>query len=105
MRYNRKETTFYDGFEAGDDVTAVFNTQSLVTYERSDEFFIGYDVRAEVGYQLTQMIHVRGGFQLLDLAKGVWRSERGGTNSNLSYGATDQNFLAVGGTFGIELNR
>ncbi|MFG0266327.1 MAG: hypothetical protein ACF8AM_14445 [Rhodopirellula sp. JB055] len=105
MRYNRKETTFYDGFEAGDDVTAVFNTQSLVTYERNDEFFIGYDVRAEVGYQLTQMIHVRGGFQLLDLAKGVWRNERGGTNSNLSYGATDQNFLAVGGTFGIELNR
>ncbi|PHQ33261.1 hypothetical protein [Rhodopirellula bahusiensis] len=105
MRRTRQETTYYDGFDTGAEVTDYFSSESLVTYERSDEFFIGYDVRAEVGYQLTQMIHVRGGFQLLDLAKGVWRNERAGNSSNLSYGATDQNFLAVGGTFGIELNR
>ncbi|TWU46076.1 hypothetical protein Poly51_54710 [Rubripirellula tenax] len=73
------------------------------TNTRNEEFFVGFDVRGEVGYQLTKMIQVRGGFQVIDIARGVWR---GGTGSGgaLGSGDNDQDYLMVGGTFGLSLN-
>lgn len=109
-QFTQTTTTRYDGFDIGAEVEQNLVTRTPVEYTRNEEFFIGYDIRAEVGYQLTQMIHVRGGFQLIDLALGLWRNDR-------SFGSQDQDeridggenreqsFLAVGYTFGLELNR
>ncbi|MCC9640947.1 hypothetical protein LOC71_01585 [Rhodopirellula sp. JC740] len=104
MRYTRVDSTFYDGFDVGADVTSFYRTENKIEHYRTDEFFIGYDVRAELGYQLTNMIHVRGGFQIFDLAKGLGRAGHEADGDPI-LGSNDQNFLAVGGTFGIELNR
>ncbi|MAP09296.1 MAG: hypothetical protein CMM00_11020 [Rhodopirellula sp.] len=103
-RYAMSENTFYDGFGADSEVTSFYRTQNKLEHYRDERFFIGYDARAELGYQLTNMIHVRGGFQIFDLAKGLGRAGHE-SDAGTMIGPSDQNFLAVGGTFGIELNR
>ncbi len=72
-------------------------------YTRNEEFFVGFDVRGEVGYQLTKMIQVRAGFQLIDIGRGLWRGGSG-TGGVLSSGDNDQDYVMVGGTFGLSLN-
>ncbi len=86
------------------------NVQKRATeprYVRNEEFSIGFDVRGEVNYQLTKMITVRGGFQVIDVATGLWRGGPGpvGSTTSLAGGSRDQDLVMVGGTFGITLNR
>ena len=51
--------------------------------------------------QIAKMIQVRAGVQIIDIARGVWR---GGDGTYTPGGDTDQDYLMVGGTFGINLN-
>ncbi len=74
---------------------------SAPIYSRNEEFFVGFDVRCEVAYQLTAMISLRAGAQLIDIGRGVWR---GGDGTLVAAGDNDQDVLMVGGTFGINLN-
>jgi Putative beta barrel porin-7 (BBP7) len=88
---------------AGDEVETVFLYAADPIIERNSEFLIGFDVRGEIGYQLTRMLQIRGGVQLIDLASGVWR----GGSSNVSGalgGDKDQDVVMLGATFGISLN-
>lgn len=103
----RIEATVYDGttdIQQGDEVTRILYAETPRVYTRNEEFFLGFDVRGEVGYQLTRSISVRGGFQLIDVGRGLWR---GGdiNNATVIGGSNDQDLLLVGGTFGITLNR
>lgn len=95
------ETTIYDMpgtvVTIGEPPLYVQNEQTTPVYENGSEFAFGFDVRGEVGYQLTKMIQVRGGFQLIDVAQGVWRGRLNDPN--------DQAVFMVGGTFGVALNR
>lgn len=109
-QYQRQTSTLYDGFDVGSEVVQNVTTTTPFEFTRNEEFFIGYDVRAELGYQLTKMVHVRGGVQLIDLALGLWRNDRSFGSQNQDEridngGNREQSFLAVGYTFGIELNR
>jgi hypothetical protein len=79
---------------------AYYREKTRTVYARNEEFVFGFDVRSEVSYQITKMIEVRGGFQLIDLAQGLWRGNLSDPNAR-----TDQQALMVGGTFGIALNR
>ncbi len=93
----------------GDGDVPDFNlvTKTRPIYERNEEFLIGFDVRGELAYQLTRAIKIRGGFQLIDLATGIWRGgpiDQTGVNQNRG-GSQDQDVVFVGGTFGIEMNR
>lgn len=74
---------------------------STPIYSRNEEFYVGFDVRGELGYQLTKMISLRGGFQLIHIGRGLWR---GGDGTLVAGGDNDQDLLLVGGTFGINLN-
>lgn len=101
------ETTVYDTtapVTQGAEIDRILYSQSPRVYSRDDEFFLGFDVRGEVGYQLTRSIAIRSGFQLIDVARGLWR---GGSlnNSPVDGGDNDQDLLMVGATFGITLNR
>jgi hypothetical protein len=95
------ELTTYTGSNAGDGVQNIFNDATEPIYARNEEFFVGFDIRGELGYQLTRMISLRGGFQLVDIGRGVWR---GGDGTVVEGGDNDQDLLLVGGTFGINLN-
>lgn len=88
--------TEYDA--VGLDAEVISETASVVgvTYRDNQEFLLGYDVRAEVAYQLTRLFQLRGGFQLIDLSRGVWRGE--------VQNPTDQGVMMVGSTFGVALN-
>ncbi len=99
--YQSQEITGYDGTGLGSDVDFVINRETDPIYTRNEEFYFGFDVRAELGYQLTKQISLRGGFQLIDIAQGVWR---GGAGVFVPAGANDQDLQMVGGTFGINLN-
>lgn len=110
QQFTQVTETIYEDFEIGAEVQQNLVTTTQAEFYRNEEFFIGYDIRAEVGYQLTQMIHVRGGFQLIDLALGLWRNDRSVGSANQDERIDDgenreQSFLAVGYTFGLELNR
>ena len=103
-------TTTYDGFDVGADVESNLFTASESDYVRNEEFFIGYEVRAELSYQLSQMFHVRAGVQLIDLALGLWRNDRtldfAEQRDFVDEGENrEQSFLAVGATIGLEMNR
>ncbi len=69
--------TIYDGNTVGSNVIRIIEETSDPIYTRNEEFYVGFDVRAELGYQLTKMIQIRGGFQLIDIARGVWRGGDG----------------------------
>jgi len=102
------ETTIYDGAGVGAEVDQIIKRaeQAAWTYERNEEFVIGFDVRGELAYQLTKSISVRGGFQVIDFARGIWRGGSATQNAPLlNGGRRDQDLLMVGGTFGLTLNR
>lgn len=100
-----QDITVYDGAGSGSLVVdQIYRTLVPPTYHRNDEFLLGFDVRGEVSYQLAKMIQIRTGFQVIDVARGVWR---GGVTDGVSLtgGDNDQDLLMAGVTFGIELNR
>lgn len=95
------ETTIYNltanTVTIGDAPVAQEASSTTPVFNRNDEFVVGFDLRGELGYQLTKMISVRGGFQVVDIGRGVWR---GGTE-----GRDDQDVQLLGATFGLTLNR
>jgi hypothetical protein len=95
------ELTTYDGDGQGDAVTRILTSATEPIYSRNEEFYVGFDVRGELDYQLTKLVSVRGGFQVIHIGRGVWR---GGDGSIINGGDMDQDVLLVGGTFGINLN-
>lgn len=95
------ELTDYDGIGQGNDVVRIFTNQTEPIFTRNEEFFVGFDVRGEIGYQLTKLVSLRAGFQVIDIARGVWR---GGDGSVVEAGDNDQDLVMLGGTFGINLN-
>lgn len=105
-------TTVYDGFEEAALVILDTTTSSTTQFDSNSEFVLGFDGRAEIGYQLTKMINVRCGLQVIDIARGVWRSSHNLTEQtgglltpSIETGRQDQSYVAFGYTFGIELNR
>ncbi len=100
------ETTEYAGTAENDAVLRNTSTATDPIYTRNEEFFVGFDVRGQVGYQLTKLIKVRAGFQVLDIGRGVWRGGppiSSGRNV-LEGGDNDQDVFLAGGTFGLDLN-
>ncbi len=101
-----EQTVFYDNpVPIGDDPLYIRNDDGINTrprFIRNEEFFVGFDVRGEVGYQLTKMLQVRVGAQMVNIGRGVWRGGAG--DLGLPGGDNDQDYLMVGGTFGLSLN-
>ena len=97
-----QETTLYESspVEAGDDVAHYLLDQTNPIYGKNREFSWGYEIRSELSYTLTRMIEVRGGFQLIDIAQGIWRGRLIDPTSN-----RNQRALMAGFTFGVALNR
>ncbi len=94
------ELTLYDEDATDADVAHYIIDQNTPLYGRSDEFAFGYDIRSEVSYTLTRMIELRGGFQMIDIAQGLWRGRLIDPNAR-----TDQRAILAGFTFGVALNR
>lgn len=97
-----EELTLYedDSVDPGDEVQHYLLDQTTPIYGRSDEFAFGYDIRSEVSYTLSRAIELRGGFQMIDIARGIWRGRL------IDAGArTDQRVIMAGLTFGVALNR
>ena len=90
------------GVGEGDDVTDVQRGVTPSSYERNEEIFVGFDVRGELGYQVTKMVSVRAGFQIIDIGTGLWRG--GSQFGRVDGGDMDQDLFMVGGTFGLTLN-
>ncbi len=100
------EITIYAGPGLNAAVTNILNRETAPVYSRNEEFSIGFDIRGELAYQLTKQLTVRAGFQLIDVASGVWRGgSQNPAENQLSGGPTDQNALLFGGTVGLTLNR
>jgi len=101
-----QDTTVYAATSPATPITlgqlplAHYREKTPNLYGRNEEFVFGFDVRSEVSYTLTKMIELRGGFQLIDIAQGLWRGNL--TDPNV---LRDQQALMVGATFGIALNR
>ncbi|MEM9585835.1 MAG: hypothetical protein AAGA03_01025 [Planctomycetota bacterium] len=87
----------------GDLPVLIIDDKTDIVTTRNEELVVGFDVQAEIGYQLTKMITIRGGFQLIDVASGVWRG--GDAAGAVGGGDLDQDLVMLGGTFGITLNR
>ena len=72
-------------------------------FTKNSEFYVGYDVRAEISYQLTRMFSVRTGMQAIHIGRGIWRGgeDRPGTFNG---GSKDQGLFMFGATFGLNFN-
>ncbi|MCC9601951.1 hypothetical protein LOC67_15425 [Stieleria sp. JC731] len=101
------ETVVYDStapITQGDEVARILRESTSPVHSRNEEFFLGFDVRGDLAYQITRDITVRTGFQLIDIERGLWRGGNG-TNASVPGGDNDQDYLMVGYTFGLTLNR
>jgi hypothetical protein len=94
------ELTLYDNDEADANIAHYIVERNAPLYGKSNEFAFGYDIRSEVSYTLTRMVELRGGFQMLDIAQGIWRGRLIDPNAR-----TDQRAIMAGFTFGVALNR
>jgi len=96
------EQTLYGGttVAAGDEVSYYIVDQNRPLYGKGDEFAWGYDIRSELSYTLSRMIELRGGFQMVDVAQGIWRGRLIDPAAS-----RDQRALMAGITFGVTLNR
>lgn len=88
--------------DIGDPGTRIDIDQTAPLIRRDDSFVAGFDLRGTVGYQLTRMIQLRTGFQLVNYGTGIWRGGAGDGPGLI--GDRNQDFVLFGGTFGISLN-
>ncbi|TWU65971.1 hypothetical protein V7x_15270 [Crateriforma conspicua] len=101
--YTESELTIYAFGQTNEQPTVgeppitIQRDRTTPTFIRNEEFLVGFDVRGELGYQLTKAISVRAGFQVIDIGRGLWRY---GTE-----GDWDQDYQMFGGTLGLTLNR
>ncbi len=99
------EITLYDGPGVGAEVDNIINRSTTPVHTRNEEFAIGFDARAQLSYQLTKAISIRGGVQVIDIATGLWRGgPPAGPRNQLTGGDQDQDLLMAGLTFGLSLN-
>ena len=96
--------TEYDDVGVGAEVVNMSSVLSNPVYVRNAEFYVGYDVRAELAYQLTRMFSVRAGMQVIHIGRGVWRGGVGGSQGALKGGKDDQDLFMFGATFGLNFN-
>ena len=68
----------------------------------NNEFAFGFEARAEAAYQVTKYFTVRGGVDVLNFAKGIWRGANPG-QGNVFF--QDQDVQMAGFTFGLTVNR
>jgi hypothetical protein len=94
---SEQTVTTYDGVGIDSTTLSVITTRNGLAYRDNDEFVVGFDVRADLSYQLTRHFQIRGGMQLIDLGRGIWRGQIDDR--------TDQGIVMVGATFGVALNR
>lgn len=95
--------TEYNGVEVGSEVVSMSTTETPAVFSENSEFYFGYDVRAELSYQLTKMLSVRTGMQAIQIGRGVWRGGQG-SQGQLAGGAKDQGLFMFGATFGLNFN-
>ena len=99
----RSETTEYDGIGIGSAVVATDYTNGSGFVESSNsEFVVGFEARAEAAYQITKYFSIRGGVDVLDFAKGIWRGANPGFGNINEH---SQDVQMAGFTFGLTLNR
>ncbi len=94
--WNRVISTERTLGDIGDDPTMTLFEQTGV-FAHSSQFVLGLEVRAEAAYRLTRDISLIGGFEFMDLARGVGRGNDPSNN--------DQSVTMYGATFGVTLNR
>ena len=99
----RSETTEYDGIDIGSEVVATDYTSGSGFVESSNsEFVVGFEARAEAAYQVTKYFSIRGGVDVLNFAKGIWRGANPGFGNINEH---SQDVQMAGFTFGLTLNR
>ncbi|OYP32247.1 hypothetical protein [Rhodopirellula sp. MGV] len=101
------ETVVYDTtapITQGAGIDRILREATPEVHSRNEEFFLGFDVRGDLAYQLTRDFTVRCGFQLIDIERGLWRGGDG-EGGTVPGGDNDQDYLMVGYTFGLTLNR
>lgn len=80
-----------------DSETIMTLNEKARTYDHSDEFAFGCEVRAEAAYELTRDIALRFGCQVIEYGAGIGRGNNFSDNS--------QDLTLVGFTFGFTVNR
>ncbi|QDS95297.1 hypothetical protein FF011L_40900 [Roseimaritima multifibrata] len=91
------DTTVYADAEIDGETIRYEQRETSRVVARADEFVFGFDLRAELSYNLSRDFSLRGGLQIMDLAQGVWRGRIADAN--------DQALFVAGYTFGVTLNR
>jgi hypothetical protein len=94
---NDRQYTFLTRYTAlnGDIELNQFNR--IESFDQTNEFVWGGEVRAEASYELTREINIRFGMVFMDLAQGIGRSDN--INRN------DEDVQIAGLTFGLTINR
>lgn len=96
------DQTYYDGAPGlGVEVVSTSTASTFITRHNETTVW-GYELRADAAYQLTRYISARGGVEVMEFARGIWR---GGTSFRGNTTSTNQDVLMAGLTFGVELNR
>ena len=95
--------TEYDGAEVDAEVVSMQTIMSNPVYSSNSEFYLGYDVRAGLEYQLTKMFSVRTGMQIIHIGRGVWRGGQGSGSTQFG-GTKNQDLFMFGATFGLNFN-
>ena len=97
------EYTEYNDVGVGEEVVNMSTIETPAIYSKNSEFYYGYDVRAELSYQVTKMFSVRTGMQAIQIGRGIWRggADRPGTFNG---GKRDQGLFMFGATFGLNFN-
>ncbi len=97
----RNYITEYDGIGVNTNVVAT-DYNGAVVHSSNEEFVFGFEARAEAAYQVTKYFNVRGGIDVINFAKGIWRGANPGFGD---INRNDQDVQLAGFTFGLELNR
>lgn len=97
----RQITTEYDGV-GGDVVAQDPVTGTTFIQSSNQEFAFGFEARAEAAYSITNFFQVRGGIDVINFAKGIWRGQNPGVGNEF---VQDQAVEMAGFTFGVSVNR
>jgi hypothetical protein len=99
----RTATTEYDGIALNSNVVATdYSTGTGFVQSSNSEFVVGFEARAEAAYQVTKYFNIRGGIDVIDFAKGIWRGANPGFGNVNDH---SQDVQLAGFTFGLTLNR
>ncbi len=101
--HQRTETTEYGGVAISSAVVATDYTSGTATVQSSNsEFVVGFEARAEAAYQVTKYFSIRGGVDVVDFAKGIWRGANPGFGN---INDQSQDVQLAGFSVGVTLNR